>query len=185
MRSFRNNKILKFIVGLIRFLIYFFLICVIFVVVTQKVSGNSIAIGGIRIFNVISGSMEPDYEKGDILVVKQTDPEQLKVGQVIVYCGKEGQVDGKIVTHQIVRIEKHNGEKIFYTKGISNMIEDPEVKADQIYGVVKHKMIVLSFINKLMYNIYFFYFILIIPTGIIIFLEIKNIREKMREEDDE
>lgn len=185
MRSFRNNKILKFIVGLIRFLIYFFLICVIFVVVTQKVSGNSIAIGGIRIFNVISGSMEPDYEKGDILVVKQTDPEQLKVGQVIVYCGKEGQVDGKIVTHQIVRIEKHNGEKIFYTKGISNMIEDPEVHADQIYGVVKHKMIVLSFINKLMYNIYFFYFILIIPTGIIIFLEIKNIREKMREEDDE
>lgn len=185
MRSFRNNKILKFIVGLIRFLIYFFLICVIFVVVTQKVSGNSIAIGGIRIFNVISGSMEPDYEKGDILVVKQTDPEQLKVGQVIVYCGKEGQVDGKIVTHKIVRIEKHNGEKIFYTKGISNMIEDPEVKADQIYGVVKYKMIVLSFINKLMYNIYFFYFILIIPTGIIIFLEIKNIREKMREEDDE
>lgn len=185
MRSFRDNKILKFIVGLIRFLIYFFLICVIFVVVTQKISGNSVAIGGIRIFNVISGSMEPDYGKGDILVVKQTDPEQLKVGQVIVYCGKEGQVNGKIVTHQIVRIEKRNGEKIFYTKGISNMIEDPEVHADQIYGVVKHKMIFLSFINKLMYNIYFFYFILIIPTGIIIFLEIKNIREKMREEDDE
>ena len=185
MRNLRNNKALKVLTGIIRFIIYFFLICVIFIVITQKISGNTIAVGGIRIFNVISGSMEPDYKRGDLLVVKQTDPNKLQVGQNIVYCGKEGQVEGKIITHQIIRIENRKGERVFYTKGISNMIEDPEVKADQIMGVVKYKFIILSFLNRLMYNIYFFYFVLIIPTGIIIFLEIKNIKEKLREEDDD
>lgn len=183
MEKLRDNKIIKILLGIIRFALYAIFICTIFVIIIQRVSDNSLSLGGIRIFNVLSGSMAPDFDKGDILVVKQVDTDILTVGQDIAYKGKEGQVEGKIITHRIIDIENKDGKKVFHTKGISNMIEDPEVQADQIYGVVVYKMIIISWLNKLMYNIYIFYFVLIVPTGIIIFLEIKNIHERLKEDE--
>ena len=183
MRNLLDNKAVRIMLRIVKFIIYILLICIVFIVIMQRVSGNTIAIGGIRMFNVVSESMAPDYTKGDILIVKETDAKKIKVGQDIAYQGEEGQVAGKIVTHRVVNIETENNELKFHTKGISNMIEDPEVKENQIFGVVVYKMFFLSIINKLMYNIYFFYFIIIVPTGIIIFLEIKNRREKLREDD--
>ena len=128
--------------------------------------------------------MEPEYEKGDILVVKEIDTNKIEVGQDIVYEGAEGQVAGRIVTHRVIKIEETEEGKVFHTKGINSMAEDPIVKQNQIFGKVVYKMIFLSLINKLMYNIYIFYFIVIIPTGVIIFLEIKDIRERMAEDED-
>lgn len=184
MLKLKENKFFKIFFGGLKFIIYLLLICIIFIIIIQRVSGNNIAIGGIRIFNVLSGSMEPDYEKGDLLIVKKVDIDEIKVGQDLVYKGKEGQVSGLIVTHRVIDIEETEEGKVFYTKGLSNIVEDPAVKEEQIYGVVVCKMFILSIINKMMYNIYAFYFMLIIPTGIIIFLEIKNIKEKLNEEED-
>lgn len=184
MQALKENKVFRFLYRLMKTLIYLLLICIIFIIVIQKVSGNTITIGGIRIFNVISGSMEPDYEKGDLLIVKETDVNKLKVGNDIVYNGEQGQVAGMVVTHRIIEINETENGRVFKTKGLTNMVEDPEVKEHQILGKVVYKMFILSVINKLMYNIYVFYFILIIPTGVIVFLEIKDIRERLREEDD-
>ena len=170
-----NNKVLKFIVGCIKTIIYFFLIFVVFVILMQRVSGNTLAIGGIRIFNVISGSMEPEYERGDLLIVNKIENDKIEIGQDIAYQGTSGDVEGRIVTHRVVGIDETKDGRVFHTKGLTNMVEDPEVMEEQIYGVVVHKMIVLSFINKLTYNIYAFYIFIVIPIGIIIFLEIKNI----------
>lgn len=185
MIKLRENKFIKIIFGTIRTLIYVLLIAVLIVMITQRVSKNAIAIGGIRIFNVVSGSMEPVFERGDILMVKETDPNIITVGQDIVYKGREGQVDGKIITHRVVNIENKKDGKVFHTQGINNMSEDPEVKPDQILGVVKYRFVILSYINKLMYNMYFFYAAVIIPLGLIVFLEFKNIRRNLKDKDDE
>ena len=37
---------------------------------------------GYRVFNIVSGSMEPAYSAGDLIYVKEADPETIKVGDV-------------------------------------------------------------------------------------------------------
>lgn len=177
-----DNNIFKFIMGVIKAIIYIFLIVVVVIILMQRLSGNTIAIGGIRIFNVITGSMEPEYERGDLLIVKKIDIDKIEIGQDIVYEGKSGDFEGRIVTHRVVGIDETEEGRVFHTKGLANMVEDPEVMENQVYGVVKHKMVVLSLINKLTYNMYAFYIFIVIPIGIIIFLEIKNIISSNREE---
>ena len=176
-----NNKVLKFIIGFIKAIIYILLIFVVFIILIQRISNNSISIGGIRIFNVISGSMEPEYERGDLLMIRKIDTNEIVVGQDIAYQGTSGDLEGRIVTHRVVGIDETEEGRVFHTKGLTNMVEDPEVIEEQVYGVVVHKMVVLSFINKLTYNIYAFYIFIVIPIGIIIFLEIKNIMNNKEE----
>lgn len=179
MSDFGENKILKYMFKTIKIVFTLLLACIALVIVIQRVSNNTIAIGGIRIFNVISGSMVPKYEKGDILIVKKTDPSKIKVGQSVAYEGRSGQVAGKIITHEVIDIEQKDNKFLFHTKGITNEVQDPIVEEDQIYGTVIYKFVLLSFLNKIMYNIYVFYLLTVVPIGIIIFLEIKEIRERI------
>ena len=58
---------------------------------------------------------------------------ELKVNDDIVYLGNKNDFAGKIVTHQIIEIEKKGNELYFHTKGIANMIEDPLVEENQIF----------------------------------------------------
>jgi signal peptidase len=67
---------------------------------------------------VVSGSMEPTFYKGDLIVSKGVPPETLEVGDVIVYRNIIRKID---VVHRIVDIEERSGHLYFYTKGDNNL----------------------------------------------------------------
>ena len=60
---------------------------------------------GYQIFNVISGSMEPTYSVGDLLYVKDVDPDGIKVGDVITFVLNEDLV---VATHRVVEADYEN-----------------------------------------------------------------------------
>lgn len=137
-------------------------------------------------FTVATGSMEPKYKIGDILIAKEVNENELNVGDTITYRGKEGSFEGKIVTHEIINIRKENEETKITTKGIANNIEDPEISSTQVLGKVVYKVRILSFLSGLIQNIYVFYFLIFVPIAIIIFRQIAGIiGNKENEEDDE
>ena len=76
----KNNKALKIIGSILYYMLVLLIIAVLAVVLLQRVSKNTITIGGIRIFNIVSESMVPKYEIGDVLIAKSIDPSKLKVG---------------------------------------------------------------------------------------------------------
>ena len=120
-------------------------------------------------FSVASSSMAPDYQVGDVLIVKITDPEDIKVGDSVTYYGKVGSFANKVITHQVIKIDKDvDGNRIFHTKGISNLVEDPIVYEEQIYGVVQFKSEILSFIYKLINTKYGMFLLIIVPIFYII-----------------
>ncbi len=120
-------------------------------------------------FSVASSSMAPDYQVGDVLIVKITDPEDIKVGDSVTYYGKVGSFANKVITHQVIKIDKDvDGNRVFHTKGISNLVEDPLVYEDQIYGVVQLKSEILSFIYKLINTKYGMFLLIIVPIFYII-----------------
>ena len=87
----------------------------------------------------------------------------------------DGDLKGKIVTHEIVGITKENNRRIFYTKGIKNISNDPAVYEEQILGKVIYKFFLFSIIERIMDTKIGFILIIIIPLGLIYFFEIKDI----------
>ena len=70
---------------------------------------------------------------------------------------------------------KENNRRIFYTKGIKNISNDPAVYEEQILGKVIYKFFLFSIIERIMDTKMGFILIIIIPLGLIYFFEIKDI----------
>ena len=165
----KNKKLLKTIKTILNVIVITFVLLFVLVVCLQRFSGNKISFFNYRIFTVVTGSMEPKYNIGDVLIAKETKSEDVKVGDAISYLGSSGTFKDKVVTHEVVDIEKDSdGRYIFHTKGIANIVEDPIVYEHQLYGVIIHKMIILSFIYKIVATPIGLFALVIIPVLYII-----------------
>lgn len=168
-----STKFFRYLGKALKFIIYGILILFIAVVLLQKFSNNSMSLFNYRLFTVMTGSMQPKYNIGDVLLCKEVDPETLKVGDDITYIGEIGSYKGKAVTHRIVKIEKsENNELLFHTRGLTNSVEDPVVKEDQVYGKIVRNMDGLSYIHKLISTPSGFYLCIFVPLMILIGSEI-------------
>ena len=172
MNNIKNNKILKIISKTIKALISLLIILVVAVIVVQRVTNNKLNLAGYGLYTVVTTSMVPKYNVGDMILAKQVDTNTIKVGDDVVYLGEVDTYKDKIVTHQVIEIEETNEGRIFHTKGIANPLEDPLVKEDQIYGKVLAKSVVLSFLSRIINSSYGFYFLIFVPIVVIVFLEI-------------
>lgn len=74
---------------------------------------------GIKTYVIISGSMMPELEIGDIVVSKNVEQEELKEGDIISF--RQGQ---NVVTHRIAEKLVVNGEEQYKTKGDNNNVAD-------------------------------------------------------------
>lgn len=164
----RNSRLLKIIGNIIYVIALILIILILIAVLIQRFSNNDVALGGIRMYSVVTGSMIPKYQIGDILISKEVESDQIKIGDDITYMSKEEGTEGKLVTHSVVEIKNENGVYKFVTKGIANTGNDPEISEEQVYGKVIYKPVILSTINKITRNVYAFYFIVIVPMAIVI-----------------
>ena len=180
-----NTKILRGIISLIKFLITIVVIAIVGIILVQRFSNNNMSVAGFRIFTVVTESMIPKYQVGDVLLVRQKDTTEIQVGDDVTYMGKIGSFTNKIVTHQVINIESgENGKLNFITKGIPNNKEDPIVSEEQIYGVVEGKLKIITYLNGIINNMYGMYFLIIIPLAIIIFSEFRAFKEEDEEDED-
>ena len=139
----------------------------------QRFSGNKISFFNYRMFTVASGSMEPKYKIGDVLISKNVDPSKVKVGDTISYLGNKGDFTNKVITHQVVDIAKDaDGKYLFHSKGLANLVEDPIVHESQLYGVVVYKSIILSLVYKVVGTKFGLFVFIVLPLLYIIGSEI-------------
>ena len=169
--SFKTKIEENIIFKIARAVLYAFVGLLLFVIIVQKVTHNNLSIGGIRIFMIISQSMEGEYEIGDILVSKKVPVEEINIGDNVTYLGEKMQLNGLIITHKVVEKRQVGEDTFFVTRGLANNISDPEIRYDQIYGKVVYKTVLLSFIAKLMNN-QLSYYILFTLVALIISIEI-------------
>lgn len=86
---------------------------------------------GMKLYCVETGSMEPDYPIGSMVVVERTYFESLNEGDVITYV-----VSGNVVvTHRVVGIDKEH--RLLTTKGDNNPVTDASpVSYENVLGRV-------------------------------------------------
>lgn len=174
--------ILKITWNVIEKIIVIVILFVCAIIATQRLTNNQYAFLGFRIFRVQTGSMIPKYQIGDVILVKEKDPNKIEIGEDVTYRGKAGSMKGLTVTHQVINIEVIDGQKTFHTKGIANNLEDPVIYGEQIEGVVKGKLQILTILCTLLTNKYIFYFAGIVPLTIYIFFSF--VRHNMRKFED-
>ena len=164
--TLKKNRSLHIIKSIISRIITIIIILICIIIVVQKVTNNKESFFGYRIFRVQTGSMIPKYNVGDVILVKEKDINQIKVGDDVTYHGEASSVKGLLITHRVIDIEEIDGQKAFHTKGIANNLEDTVVYGSQINGVVQTKLYILSLICMLLNNKYVFYFCGILPLTI-------------------
>ena len=183
------TKIIKTIFSLIKTLVTLIVIGFVAIVLIQRFSNNNLSVAGYRMFTVVTESMVPEYLVGDVLLVKETEPDKIAIGDDVTYMGKIGSYANKIVTHRVINIDKTEKENIkFITRGIANDADDPQIEENQIYGTVVTKLKIVTYLNGIVNNMYGMYFLIIIPLAIIMFSEFRAFKQDDKrdyEEDDD
>lgn len=81
------------------------------------------SIGGYLPQIVLTDSMYPEIQSGDLIICHTEEPENIEVGDVISFFDPAG--NGiTIVTHRVVEIEELEGKIMWRTKGDNNNTED-------------------------------------------------------------
>lgn len=162
MQKFKT--VLNILSWILSFFIFFFAVTIVVLLLT-----------GYKIFSVSTGSMEPTYPVGSIVIVKPADFDTLDIDDVITF--KSG---GAVITHRIVRIENEN--QLISTKGDNNSVEDyapipyENVIGRVVYGVKWLGYPVLFGKTKLGIIVY---------TNIIIFIFLARVITSYSEDDNE
>jgi signal peptidase len=92
-------------------------------------------IGAKASFVVLSDSMTPTFQSGDMVVVRSVEPTAVSDGSVITYWSPNE--SSTRVTHRVIDVERSDGTVSFRTKGDANDIPDPyRVRAADLIGEV-------------------------------------------------
>lgn len=106
---------------------------------------------GFHMYNVVSGSMEPEIRVGSLIYVHESEPEVIEEDDIIAFFSTVE--DGSIITHRVVRNSVVSGT--FTTKGDANSSEDPTpVSYDNFIGKVVLTIPYLGEILTLMTSFY-------------------------------
>lgn len=89
---------------------------------------------------VLTDSMYPQIESGDVILCRKIDADAVRQGDVISFYDPAG--NGKtVVTHQVVEIVEEDGVRSFITKGTNNNTQDrlpvPESKVIARYAGIR------------------------------------------------
>lgn len=80
-------------------------------------------VGGYLPLIVLTDSMYPVIESGDLIICHTAEPEEINTGDVIAFFDPAGN-GSSIVTHRVMEVTEDNGQLAWRTKGDNNNTED-------------------------------------------------------------
>lgn len=144
-------KTLKLVSNYLIIVVLVFIVLIIVLTLSSK----------IKFLSVLSGSMRPEIEQGDMIITIPVKTAKIKQGDIITFKRKEN----ILVTHRVKEVYNDYGKTFFITKGDANSTQDKNpVNKEQVVGLYLMKLPKsLYFITSTPWSILFF----IIPLFII------------------
>lgn len=140
-------KVLRIIKNIILGTLIAFLTLVLITSFIAKVKGSSPSIFGFSLYRVSSGSMEPELQISDVILVQGCDGNDVKEEDIVTYLATSGEMKGKLITHRVIKAPyQENGEYYIITKGDANKVSDDPVKTSQIEGKMLFKIGFLKYL---------------------------------------
>lgn len=123
---------------------------------------------------IYSGSMEPAIHVGSVVAVSPTSPENIKVGDVIMFAPS---ADTKTrVTHRVVSVTEGENGLMFYTKGDANEDPDPSaVPATSVTGKARLTIPYLGYFADFVKSKLGFYTLMALPALLLVLMALREI----------
>lgn len=94
---------------------------------------------GDRSMVVLSGSMAPAIETGDVIVVEAIAPAEAEVGDIVTF--QDPDRSGRLLVHRVRLITRHQGRDSFTTQGDANTTQEHwQVSRDGTIGRVAYRV---------------------------------------------
>ena len=133
-------------------------------------NGKPADVFGYRVLRVQTGSMEPTLHVGDCIVIRKCDPATLSKGDIISFYSEETDIQGMLVTHRIVSVNK---DGTFTTMGDANPVSDSKsVKPESILGVYVRKSEFYRWLGSFADTNKLFLLVVLLPLTLISFYEL-------------
>ncbi|MFA5523530.1 MAG: signal peptidase I [Tissierellales bacterium] len=131
---------------------------------------------GIKVMSVLTGSMRPTLEPGDLILSKDVSPDEIKVGDVVTYRVNSH----TLVTHRVIDIINKDGKLAFQTKGDANNVEDGGlVLAEELVGSLALNIPKGGYIVDFIRRPIGLVLLIILPIFFLLGGEIKNMLSRM------
>ncbi|MFX0077362.1 MAG: signal peptidase I [Candidatus Hermodarchaeota archaeon] len=143
---------------------------------------------------VISGSMEPNIHKGDLLFLMGKDPEDIRSGTALDQTGDVIVFDAQglwigapqePIVHRIINKYQIGDTWYFTTKGDANSFPDPEdVPESNIIGVVVGRIPYIGWVKIFLTDSHLLIPLLVVISALLIYSIVKDIIKGEDEEED-
>ena len=141
-----------------------------FLVIIPSLQGN------LHFLIVLSESMKPAINMGDVVVTGRTTPEEIKVGDIITFKQPTDADPDRCVTHRVINITTENNTLYFQTKG--DATEDPDMRltpGEDLIGKVVLSIPYVGYLPHYVKTPLGFIILIILPGSLLIVYEVRNI----------
>ena len=98
------------------------------------------SVGGYLPLIVLTDSMYPQIQSGDMIICHTDEPQNIQVGDVIAFFDPAGN-GTSVVTHKVIELTEVDGEVAWVTQGIANNAADfLPVPAKNLVGVYESRI---------------------------------------------
>lgn len=167
------NRILKIISSALLVLLIFIIVLIVAYIVRIKFLANSGRLGEVRVnlFTILTQSMYPKIEAGDIIITYKNNKNIYGVGDIITFTSSGNISNGVTITHRVTEVYKVNNSYSYKTKGDNNNAADlTSVKAENVIGRVVFRIPKAGYIQQFLVTRTGWIVMIVLPSlGIIIY----------------
>lgn len=131
-------------------------------------------IGAKGSYVVLSSSMSPTIDAGDVVVVRDADPSAIETGDVITYRSPTDA--DRRVTHRVVAVQSWDGGPAFRTKGDANEEADAAlVPAENVVGVVWFHIPLVGYLLQFASSTVGIALLVVVPAVLLVVTELRDL----------
>ncbi|ASJ11478.1 signal peptidase I [Thermococcus thioreducens] len=139
------------------------------------------ALGNLDLLVVLSGSMQPLFNPGDMVVIEIVDPSTVGIGDVIAFHPPDAKDEKTLVTHRVVDVVTNGSHRYFQTKGDNNEDLDPFlVPPENVVGRAVFSIPYLGYLTRHNPNrtvkLAVYFLLIVFPGLIVLYSELSYLR---------
>jgi signal peptidase I len=169
------------IIGNIVFVLLLLMMAVLsFFLIQSRISGGVPQVAGYQMYIVLSGSMSPEFDTGSLVFVREEEPQNIVVGDVITFRSQAG--SDSLTTHRVVEVLRNNGLR-FVTRGDANNVNDPNpVPSENVVGRVTASVPYIGYLMNFVQTRQGLILLIFVPGVLIILFELGKIMKYLTDD---